>query len=203
MRLLSVNLGVRRFGPFADARGTGIDKRPIDGRATVRTTGLGGDVVVHGGLDQAAYAYASEDARFWAKELDRDIGAGWFGENLTTEGLDITNALIGEQWTIGTATFEVSGPRIPCRIFAGFHEIPDMIKRFTAHGAPGAYLRVVAEGDVSAGDRVEVTFRPDHQVTLGQAFGALTIHPDLISHVVNAPQLAATQLEKLRKRLTG
>jgi MOSC domain-containing protein YiiM len=118
-RLASVNIGVRRVTGYADGPGgqTGIDKRPVAARVAVRTTGVAGDFIgnrrVHGDADKAAYAYAREDASWWAAELGRDIGSGRFGENLTAEGIDLTGAVIGEQWAIGTALLEVSQPRIP------------------------------------------------------------------------------------------
>lgn len=106
-RLLSVNIGVRRVTGYADGPGgqTGIDKRPAAGRVGVRATGIEGDFIgnrrVHGDADKAAYAYACEDAARWAAALRRDIGPGGFGENLTTEGLDVTGAVVGERWAVG------------------------------------------------------------------------------------------------------
>ncbi len=157
---------------------TGIDKKPVPGRVAVSPLGLDGDVQVnrrhHGGEGQALYAYGQEDADFWAAELGRDLPAGRFGENLRTSGVDLTGALLGERWRVGTTLLEVTAPRTPCANFARFWGLPDMVKRFTAHGATGAYLRVLELGDVAAGDAVDIVFRPGHGITTGLAFRALT-----------------------------
>ena len=157
---------------------SGIDKRPVEGRVPVYQPGLENDVQMdrrnHGGEGQAVYAYGQEDAEWWAAELDRDLPPGRFGENLRTSGVDLTGALIGERWRIGTALLEVTAPRIPCATLEQFWDVPQMVKRFTARGATGAYLRVLETGDVGAGDDVEVAFRPDHGITIGSAFRALT-----------------------------
>ena len=157
---------------------SGIDKKAVAGRVAVSELGLDGDVQVnrrhHGGEGQAVYAYAQEDADFWSAELGRELPPGRFGENLRTTGLDLTGALLGERWRVGTALFEVTAPRIPCANIERFWGVPQLVKRFTAHGASGAYLRVLQTGDVGAGDAVEVVHRPDHGVTAGLAFRAFT-----------------------------
>jgi MOSC domain-containing protein YiiM len=155
-----------------------IDKRPVDGRVAVRRLGLDGDVQVekkyHGGDGQAVYAYAQEDADHWSAELDRELPPGRFGENLRTAGLGLTGAVIGERWRVGTALLEVAAPRTPCYKFQAHWGVPQLIKRFTAHGASGAYLRVLEPGEIGAGDRVEIVERPGHGITLGLAFRAFT-----------------------------
>ncbi|MGY5885358.1 MOSC domain-containing protein [Modestobacter lacusdianchii] len=162
--------------PLPDKRPnrSGIDKKPVAGRVAVHPLGLDGDVQVnrkhHGGEGQAVYAYAQADADWWAAELDRELPPGRFGENLRTTGLDLRNAVIGEQWQAGTARFEVTAWRTPCANFARFWGVPDLVKRFAAHGATGAYLRVLETGDVGAGDAVEVLSRPDHGITVETAF---------------------------------
>jgi MOSC domain-containing protein YiiM len=177
--------------PLPDKRPnrSGIDKRPVAGRVAVRELGLDGDVQVnkkhHGGEGQAVYAYAQEDADWWAAELGRDLPPGRFGENLRTAALDLTGAVLGERWRVGTALVEVTSPRIPCANFARFWDIPDLVKRFAAHGATGAYLRVLETGDIAAGDVVEVVHRPGHGVTAGVAFRALTTQKSRL------PELAA------------
>ena len=206
-RLLSVNLGARKLTDYADGPGgqTGIDKRPTDDRVRVSPAGVEGDYIgnrrVHGDPDQAVYAYAREDAAWWADELDREIGPGRFGENLSTEGLDITGAVIGERWSVGTAVLEVTSPRIPCMTFTGFWDVPDLIKRFTAHGASGAYLRVIRDGEVGAGDTVEVVSRPAHGVTIGETFRALTGETSLLPRLLDAGQLPEHVLRKVRRRV--
>ena len=157
---------------------SGIDKRPVPGRVAVHPLGLDGDVQVnrkyHGGEGQAVYAYAQEDADWWSAELDRALPPGRFGENLRTTGLDLTDAVLGERWRVGTALFEVTACRIPCANFERFWGVPRLVRRFTARGASGAYPRVLETGDVGAGDDVEVVARPDHGVTVGLLFRATT-----------------------------
>jgi MOSC domain-containing protein YiiM len=162
-----------------------IDKQPVPGRVAVRRLGLDGDTQVnqkfHGGEGQAVYAYAQEDADHWSAELDRDLPPGRFGENLRTAGLDLTGAVIGERWRAGTALLEVTAPRTPCAKFQAYWGVPQLIKRFTAHGASGAYLRVVEPGEIAAGDPVDIVSRPGHGVTLGLAFRAFTTERDRLA----------------------
>ncbi|NEK60283.1 MOSC domain-containing protein [Geodermatophilus sabuli] len=157
---------------------SGIDKKPVPGRVAVRPLGLDGDVQVnrryHGGEGQALYAYAQEDADWWVADLGRELPPGRFGENLRTAGLDLTDALLGERWRVGTALLEVTSPRIPCANFARFWDEPQLVKRFTARGTAGAYLRVLEPGAVGAGDGVEVVERPGHEVSVGLVFRAYT-----------------------------
>jgi len=137
-----------------------------------------GDAVInrkhHGGPWQAVYAYAREDADWWQTELGMEIAAGRFGENLTTVGVNVTNAVIGERWRIGEATLQVTVPRIPCRVFAGFWGRADLVKVFTAAGRPGTYLSIVEPGRVRAGDRIEIVYRPQRAATVGEAFACKT-----------------------------
>ena len=178
--LLSVNIATSATaGAWAGSEGrSGIDKRPTSHRVRLFDDRVEGDTVVdrkhHGGRDKAVYAYAREDADWWEQVIGRALNGGAFGENLTTLGLDVTGARIGERWRIGSALLEVSEPRIPCRVFAGFWDRPHLVKEFSAAGRPGAYLRILQEGDVGAGDAIEVEHRPAHGVTLGLAFAAKT-----------------------------
>lgn len=169
-------------------------------------SGLIGDFVgnqqQHGGNDQAVYAYAREDLNTWQNLLQRDISNGMFGENLTTVGIDVTEARIGERWTIGTSglVLEVSRPRIPCRTFANWLAIPNWIKAFTEATQPGAYLRVITPGPVSAGDPVTVSYRPDHDITVALVFRALTREPDLLPAILDASALAESVRETAIRR---
>ncbi|MEY4693506.1 MAG: hypothetical protein RL437_786, partial [Actinomycetota bacterium] len=137
-KVLTVNVAaVVHEGAWTGSEGrTGIDKRPVNGAIRFSDNGLAGDVIFdkkhHGGFDKAVYAYASEDARWWEDQIGTKITNGAFGENLTTEGIDVNGALIGERWRIGKVLLEVSEPRIPCRVFAGFWDRPTLIKDFTA-----------------------------------------------------------------------
>lgn len=169
---------------------TAIDKRPVAGPVEVHALGLTGDtqcdVAHHGGEGKAVYAYAQEDADWWSAELDRELPPGSFGENLRTRGLDVTGALLGERWRIGTTLLQVSCPRTPCLSFQGFWGVPRLIKRFLAYGAPGAYLRVLREGQIRAGDGIEILHPPDHDATLGLALRALTVERRLLIRLAPA-----------------
>jgi MOSC domain-containing protein YiiM len=208
--LLSVNLGTAKATRFADAGVTGIDKRPSSEPVELRDpgprlgfSGAAGDAICdassHGGTDQAVYAYAREDLDHWQSELGRALSNGVFGENLTTAGLDVNGALVGERWQVGdVCVLEVTSPRIPCRTFAGWLQEQLWVKRFTDRGAPGAYLRVIVPGRVAGGDPVSVIHRPDHEITIAMMFRSLT------KEKVLQPQLAAAGAalpEGLRRRL--
>src|SRR5690349_8972496 len=152
--VVSVNVAVVRTDPFTRVKSgrSGIDKRPIAGPALVGVDGVAGDTICdtanHGGPGQAVYAYAVDDLDFWTAELGRPVGPGNVGENLTLAGVDCSHAVIGERWRVGGVLLRVTGPRTPCRVFAGFLDVPDMIKRFFAAGRPGAYLAVDEPGAV-------------------------------------------------------
>jgi MOSC domain-containing protein YiiM len=171
---------------------TAIDKRPLPGPAYVAERGVEGDAHmagrVHGRPWQAVYAYAQEDLDWWRGELQRDLRPGNFGENLTTRGLDVTNAVIGERWQIGSSddavVVEVTAPRKPCQTFTNFIREEHWVKRFTEHGAPGAYLRVVKTGRIRAGDPIEVVSRPDHGVRIRDVFPV--IRPERAQDLLDA-----------------
>ncbi len=201
MKLLSVNLGRRTPVPYTDhSEGvTGIDKRPTDapvrisapGPKGVGASGVAGDEVCelrhHGGNDQAVYAMAREDLDDWERELGRTLRNGVFGENLTTSGVDVSGALIGERWRIGSSVvLEVTSGRIPCRTFQGHLGEQRWVKRFTEKGAPGAYLRVIEPGEVRVGAAVEILHRPDHDVTVALQFRAVTTRRDLLPRLLAA-----------------
>ncbi|MFF4952650.1 MOSC domain-containing protein [Streptomyces chattanoogensis] len=199
MQLLTVNLGRAAPSAHTSTGGTGIDKRPADGPVAVAApgpkgtgaSGLDGDTVVnlrhHGGNDQAVYAYAREDLDDWERELGRPLANGAFGENLTTLGVEISDARIGERWRVGPRLLlEVSSPRIPCRTFQEWLGERGWIKRFTQAAVPGAYLRVLEPGEIRAGDAVRVVHRPAHEVTVALMFRALTTRPELLPRLLEA-----------------
>jgi MOSC domain-containing protein YiiM len=176
-RVISVNTGRGKDADWAGKLGrTAINKRPVPGRVQVGWLGLGGDEQVdkpaHGGPEQAVYAYAREDLDWWVEQLGRELADGMFGENITTAGLDVTGALIGEIWELGTARVQVTAPRIPCVVFAGWMDERHWVKRFGDARRPGAYLRVLREGAVGAGDRIEVLSRPAERVTIAESMTA-------------------------------
>lgn len=217
MKLLSVNLGRPEAVPYTDhPRGlTGIDKRPADGPVRIAAPGpdgaggVAGDAVCdtrhHGGADQAVYAVAREDLDDWERELGRPLRSGVFGENLTTAGLDVSGALIGERWRIGAdVVLEVTSGRIPCRTFQGHLGETHWVKRFTRKAAPGAYLRVVEPGEVRAGDPVEVVHRPGHGVTVALQFRAVTTERELLPRLLAAGEaLHPLALAKARAYAQG
>jgi MOSC domain-containing protein YiiM len=199
-RILSVNaVHALLVDPAGSVGRTAIDKRPIEGPVTVQRLGIVGDTVLdranHGGIDKAVYAYAREDVASWEFELGRPIAPGQFGENLTTEGLDVTGAVIGELWEVDTKTgaavvLEVSMPRTPCVTFQAWMGEPHWVKRFTDHGAPGAYLRVLSEGKITAGAPISVIHRPAHGVTVGEVFLSRLADPDRLRILLDQPGLA-------------
>lgn len=214
MRLLSVNIGQPRSSPWKNTAVTAIDKRPVSGPVVVAVpgpkgtgeVGLAGDRVCdvrhHGGPDQAVYAYAREDLDKWQALLGTPLGDGVFGENFTTEGVDVTGALIGERWRVGSGlVLEVSCPRIPCGTFQGWLERDGWIKEFTEAAMPGAYLRVIEPGQVRAGDSVTVEHGPGHDVTIAVTFRALTTEPDLLPRLLAADALPEEVRILARKRV--
>lgn len=213
MDLLSINVGKPRPNPWKRAATTGIDKRPTDGPVAVSAPGALGtgevglagdrvhDVKHHGGPDQAVYAYAREDLDDWQTTLGRPLANGSFGENLTTTGLDVTGALIGERWRLGPdVVLEVSCPRIPCATFQGWLQHEGWIAEFIQAARPGAYLRVIEPGDIRAGDPVEIVHRPEHDVTIALAFRALTREPELLPRLLAADGLPQKSKDLVRRR---
>ncbi|MBP2264873.1 MOSC domain-containing protein YiiM [Pseudarthrobacter sp. PvP004] len=168
---------------------TGIDKRPVEGAIKVHKLGLHGDVqanrVDHGGEDQALYAYSQADADYWSGELQRELPAGLFGENLRVAGIETTGAVIGERWRIGLdVELEVTSPRVPCATFQRVIGEPQWVKRFTQAGRIGTYLRVIKTGTISAGDHIHRTFVPKHGITVGQWFSEPS--PELVQILLDA-----------------
>ena len=199
-RLDSVNLGRPKPNPHKQIGWTGIGKQPTDEPVEVRApgpaTGLGsglvgdfiGDGKHHGGNDQAVYAFQREDLDEWERRLGRELPNGFFGENLTTVGLDVNDARIGERWRIGEeVVLQVTAPRIPCSTFRGWMAEKGWAKTFTAAGRPGAYLKVIASGIIKAGDPIEIIDRPDHRVSITMMFKSTTTERELL------PQLLAAE----------
>jgi MOSC domain-containing protein YiiM len=208
MRILSVNLAAPQPSVTRDEDGgglTGINKIPTTGRVPVTAPqahegGLAGDSIFfsgHGGPYQAVYAYAREDYDWWQAKLGRDLRNGYFGENLTTAGLDVCEALIGERWRIGPdLVVQATYARIPCVTFQGHMGEPQWVKRFTERGRPGTYLRVIEPGEVGEGDEVTVVHRPDHGVTIAEMFRMWTSEQDRLPELLEIPDLP----EPLRAR---
>ena len=171
-RIVSVNVGELRTVEF---RGrivsTGIYKFPVEGAVRVEGVNVGGDDQadrrVHGGVDKAVYAYAWEDYEWWSGQLGRTLPPGTFGDNLTTQGIDVGGAVVGQHWRIGDVALEVSEPRVPCYKLGIRMENPRFPQVFSAAHRPGAYLRIIEEGSLAAGDRIEIGTPPEHGLTVG------------------------------------
>jgi MOSC domain-containing protein YiiM len=197
--VVSVNVGRPEPGPWTGRVGrTAIRKLPVLDAVAVRVQGLDGDSICdrkfHGGADQAVYAYAREDLDHWGRLLGRPLPDGHFGENLTTSGVDVNAAVLGERWRVGTALVEVVRVRRPCRVFANFmgltgYDDAGWVKRFTAEGRPGPYLRVLEEGVVRVGDPLRVEHVPDHGVTVATLFRAVTTDRALGRELLGVPGL--------------
>jgi MOSC domain-containing protein YiiM len=188
-RVVSVSIGHGRDADWAGRlKRTAIDKRPIPGPVAVGRLGLAGDEQIdkpdHGGYEQALYAYAREDLDWWVERLGRELTGGTFGENITTSGIDVTGALIGEVWQLGSAVVQVTSPRIPCAVFAGWLDERQWVKRFADARRPGAYLRVLTEGQVGPGDPVTVLSRPAERVTIAESMDAYYGDTDLMRRLL-------------------
>src|SRR3954452_2597728 len=170
--VLSVNVGSAAEFRAGRARRSAIVKHAVEGRVAVRGVNVDGDDQadrrVHGGPDQAVYAYARESYDWWERELGRSLANAFFGENLTTLGVDVDGSLIGDVWAIGTTVLQVTSPRVPCQKLQTRMGEPKFVKRFGAAGRPGAYLRILQEGELAAGDAVAIVQRPTHGVTLAR-----------------------------------
>ena len=206
--VVSVNVGTPRAVPYRGNRvRTAIWKDPVAGPVKVGGHKVEGDEQgnpeVHGGPDKAVYAYAAEDYEWWSAELGHELGPATFGENLTLRGIDVSNALIGERWRVGGTVLEVAQPRIPCfklGIKMGSQRFP---ARFAAAGRPGAYLRIVTEGEVAAGDPAEVVHRPGHDLSVAEV--SRIYHDDHAGagRLLQVPELAGTWRPWAEKFATG
>jgi MOSC domain-containing protein YiiM len=205
--LVSVNVGgARQIGVSRRGRPviSAIGKSPVTGRVAVRGVNLAGDDQadrsVHGGPDKAVYAYASEDTTWWSTLLGLELGPGAFGENLTTAGVDVSGAVIGERWQVGSVELEVCQPRQPCYKLGIAFDDPGMVRRFAQAGRPGAYLRITREGHLVAGDAVEILARPDHAITIATVARAIVADASLLSFAADAPALPPGLAAWMRER---
>jgi len=195
-RILSVHVG--RPMPLAQRRGqtlySAIVKAPVSGRVRVAGVNVEGDDqadrTVHGGPEKAVYAYAREDGDWWEEILGVEIPDGMFGENLTLSGIDVSGAVIGERWRAGGVVLEVCQPRLPCsKLGLRFGNLK-MVRAFAQASRPGAYLRIVEEGELAAGDELTVLSRPEHGVTLALVSDALLKDRSLAPLALAAPELS-------------
>lgn len=206
--VVSVNIGLPKDEEWAGRlRRTAIRKHQVAGPAEVHTRGLVGDQVAdtthHGGVYKAVYAFAQEDLELWGGRLGAPVAPGVFGENLTTRGIDVNEALLGERWRIGTVLLEVIEVRIPCSVFKNWLGVSGFdntawVKRFAAEGRPGPYLRVLEEGTMRAGDQIGVEHRPDHGVSVSTLFKALTTDRWLLPRLLEVDRLPPYVLAEAR-----
>ena len=172
MKLISLNVGRPRLVNWqGQVVSTGIFKEPVDGPITLRTLNLDGDrqadLTVHGGTSKAVYAYPSEHYEFWRNELpDMELPYGMFGENFTTSGLLEEAVHIGDRFRVGTAEVMVTEPRMPCYKLGLKFGRSDIIRRFLQSRRTGFYFAVVQEGEVKAGDAIEMLSNNQQAVTI-------------------------------------
>lgn len=205
-RVVGVSVGMARDAGWAGRmKRTAIDKRPVSERVKVGELGLVGDeqadLVNHGGPDKAVYVYAREDLDHWAGELGRPLRDGVFGENLTTSGIDVTGARLGERWRVGSTLLELRGPRIPCGVFRNWMGEKGWVRRFAASGRTGAYLRVLETGELGAGDPIDVVHRPDDAPTVAESVRAFYGDTGLLRRVLAVPGHSAAWDDRAAKYL--
>jgi MOSC domain-containing protein YiiM len=176
-RVTSVNVGAPRIVRWGVRNvSSAIWKTPVAGRIRVEGVNLAGDDQadrrVHGGHDKAVYAYSTEDYAWWSNELGVECGQGTFGDNLTTEGVDLQAEVVGRRWRVGTALLEIAQPREPCFKLGMRMGDAAFVDRFSEAARFGAYLRIVEPGDVGAGDAIAASEPPTHGLTLAEFAGA-------------------------------
>jgi MOSC domain-containing protein YiiM len=210
MKLLSVNVGLPREIEWKGGIvRTSIFKQPITGRVRVAALNIEGDkqsdLTVHGGLDKAVYAYPSEHFAFWRTQLPgMDLPWGVFGENFTTTGLLEETVHIGDRLRVGSAEFVVTQPRMPCYKLGIRFNRPDMVKRFLQSGRTGFYFAVLKEGEVAAGDSIEVLERDKHKVSIADVVNLYrgdAANKDLLRRVSELPSLPDSWREYFQKQL--
>jgi MOSC domain-containing protein YiiM len=194
-KVLSVNVGtVRDFEYARRPAQSAIWKSPAVGRLAVRGVNLVGDSQAdrraHGGPDKVVYAYAVEDARWWQQQIGRSLEYGQFGENLTTEEIEVNDAIVGERWQIGSAVLEVSEPRIPCWRLGVRMNDKKFPRQFTEALRPGSYLRLIVEGTLGAGDEIRVIEKPAHGLTIRDVFRIYTRDRDEVERLLSVPRMS-------------
>jgi MOSC domain-containing protein YiiM len=210
VKLLSVSVGLPREVEWKGKLvRTSIFKSPVSGPVRVRKLNLAGDqqsdLSVHGGIDKAVYAYPSEHYAFWREQLPGvDLPWGVFGENLTTNGMLEDTTHIGDRFRIGSAEFVVTQPRMPCfKLGIRFND-PEMIKRFLRSGRTGFYFAVLQEGEVVAGDSIELLGRGEQSVPvadIANLYSADAANQDVLRRVSELSSLPIAWREYFRKRL--
>jgi MOSC domain-containing protein YiiM len=196
-RVESVNVGQPRTVNWHGRQVTSaIWKQPVDGRRWLRGVNVDGDDQadrrVHGGPTKAVYAYAAEDYMWWSATLGAELAPGSFGENLTVAGIGLADRLVGERWRVGNAVLRVTEPRIPCFKLGIRMGDAGFVQEFADAARPGSYLAIETEGEIGAGDPIELLSRPDHDVTIGTVERAYHGHRDLRERLVDLSDLSAS-----------
>jgi len=212
VKLLSLNVARPHLMVYRGATiNTGIFKKPVSGRITLRTLNLEGDrqadLSVHGGPYKAVYGYPFEHYEYWRRELpDANLPSGGFGENFTTEGLSEDELHIGDRLRIGSASIMVRQPRMPCYKLAAKFQKDDMIEKFLVSGRSGFYFSVEQEGEVEAGDAFELVWREQQGITIAEMnefFLKDKYNRDLLQKAIATPALPDAWREYFVPRLQG
>lgn len=203
MKILAVCAGSAETLPGKSYK-TGIFKHSVEAGVMVDREGLIGDRICnrkhHGGVDQAVYALGSIDLDWWARELDRVLEPGTFGENLVIEGADSRKISVGDRFVTETVELEVTSTRIPCATLSARMGDPGFARRFVRAGRPGFYCRVLKDGVVQAGDAIAYHAYSGPPVLMPEM---LETYGKNLSDEDRARYLAAPIHYKLRARLTG
>lgn len=187
-KTVSINTGKCVDSAWATRRGrSAIEKLAVDGSVVVTKLGIEGDEQAadfHGGLLQAIYAYAREDLDWWSGQMGIPLRNGMFGENLDFVDFDVSGSVLGERWRVGEVLLEVMAPRMACGTFGAWMGEKGWAKRFNDARRPGAYLRVVEEGRLTTGDPIEIEWRPESLITIGEAVGAILGDADVLGRII-------------------
>jgi MOSC domain-containing protein YiiM len=209
-KLVAVSVGLPREvewrGRFVR---TSIFKTPVTRRVRVGRLNVEGDqqsdLSVHGGPDKAVYGYPSEHYAFWRAQLTgAELDWGAFGENLTTEGLLEDAVCIGDRYRTGTVELVVTQPRMPCYKLGLRFGRPEMVKAFHVSGRSGFYFSVAMEGELGAGDAVELLARDERGLTVADVVALYAVdapNQSLLERASENPALPAAWREYFRKRL--
>jgi MOSC domain-containing protein YiiM len=212
MHVLSVNVGKPRPVPWRGRTTlTAIFKEPVAGRVAVRRDNHAGDTqadqTVHGGPDKAVYAYPSEHYPWWHEQVpEAELPAAAFGENLTTAGLVETEVRVGDVYRVGTARLVVTQPRLPCFKLGIRFGDQRMVKRFRDAGRPGIYFAIAEEGDVAAGDPIELVKADENGLSVADLFRLILDDKEDVEQLRRAlrvPALAAVLREDFTERLVN
>lgn len=212
-RVLSTNIARPLTVSGKSSRQTGIHKVPVGsldvfvpgpqyGDGPGVTGDFVGDSKHHGGAEKAVYLYAREELDYWGEQAGTNYPHGMFGENITTTGINWSETLVNQRFSIGSAVLEVSSPRQPCRTFAEWLGLKGWVKTFAAHGDCGAYARVIEPGTIKPADEITFHRRPNHGITMGMVFAAVMGDLEAAHKVVEARCLRPHYHDALVNRLS-